>query len=151
MPVTTTKTKWAGGNLLFGNAASAPAPLYQVRQRIAIASVNAGATILSAVDGVSYRMVNCSVIAIGGAATTVTTIDILGTQATSSVKLAAFAQASLTQSTELRAGDAGGTILADGASYAVCDVNTAITIGITGSATTVATSIDVILEFAMEM
>jgi len=150
MPVTNTKTKWDSGNLLVSNVAGAPSPLYQIRKRFTIAEVNAGATLLSAVAGRAYRMVNASIIAVGGAMTANTTMDILGTQATSSVKLAAFAQASATQSTELRAGDTGATILADGASYAVCDTNTAITVGNTGSAITTATHIDVILEYAME-
>jgi len=151
MPNTRTKSKWFGGNLLVGGPAGEQAPLYQIRKRFTIAQVNAGVELLPAVPGIAYRMVNASMIAIGGAVTTVTTVDILATQAAGSVKLSAFAQASLTQSAELRAGDTGSTILADGASYAVNDVNTAITVGITGSAITVATNIDVILEYGMEV
>jgi len=150
MPITTTKSRWDSGNLLFSGLTATPSPLYAIRMRFTVAQANAGATILAAVPNVAYRMVNASMIAVGGAVITVTTLDILGTQAASSVKLAAFAQAALTQSTELRAGDTSGTILADGASYAVCDVNTAITINKTGADAATATHIDVILEFQME-
>ena len=79
-----------------------------------------------------------------------TTVDVKGTQAASAVVLVAFAQLSLTQSTELRAGDTGSTILADGASHAVCDVNTAITVIKAGADITVATHIDILFTFACE-
>jgi hypothetical protein len=150
MPVTRTKSRWISGNLFFLAPAGEASPHHNIRKRFTTAQVNAGAEILPAAAGVAYRMTEVKVVAVGGAAAAVTTVDILGTQATSVVKLAAFAQASLTQSTELRAGDTGGTILADGASYAVCDAGAALTIGITGSAMTTATHIDVILEFAAE-
>ena len=124
--------------------------VHHVRSRFTIAEVNAGATILAAVPGRAYRVCDMALISVGGAAGAVTTVDILGTQSTSSVKLMAGAQANLTQSTLLRAGATGGTILADGASFAVCDANTAITIGKTGSAVTTATHIDVLLSFVLE-
>ena len=59
-------------------------------------------------------------------------------------------RASLTQSTELRAGDSGSTILADGASHVANDANTAITVIKAGSDVATATSIDVILTYALE-
>jgi hypothetical protein len=79
----------------------------------------------------------------------VTTVDVLGTQSASGVKLVAYAQASLTQSTALRDGITGGAILADGASYIACDANTAITVGKTGSSVTTATHIDVLLTYEL--
>ena len=121
-----------------------------IRTRFTIAEVNAGATLLAALPGYKYRMIEASAISVGGAAGAVTTVDILGTQSASSAKLVAFAQASLTQSTELRSGDTGSTILADGASYVACDQNTAITVGKTGSAITTATHIDIIFQFAID-
>lgn len=120
------------------------------RQRFTIAQVNAGATILPAVEGYKYRLIDAKIIAIGGAAAAGTTVDIGGTQ-TSAVKLVAFAQAGLTQNTLLRDGDASGAILAAGASYVQNDVNTAITIGKTGSAFTTATHFDVVLSYALEV
>lgn len=120
-----------------------------IRMRCTAAEVNAGKTILAAVAGCKYRMVDCVAIAIGGAAGAVTTVDVLGTQ-TSGVKLVAFGQASLTQSSVLKAGGTGATVLADGASYVANDVNTAVTVGKTGSAMTTATHVDIILTYVIE-
>jgi len=121
------------------------------RARFAIAAVNAGATVLAALANYKYRMTSCHAIAIGGAAAAVTTVDILGTQSAGSVKLVAFAQASLTRSTILTSGGSGAAVLADGASYVTNDVNTAITIGVTGSAITTATHIDVNINYVIEL
>lgn len=127
-----------------------PAGARTQRFRVSTSDVNAGATLLPAIDGYKYRLVDVIAIAVGGNAGAVTTVDILGTQATSEVKLAAFAQASLTRSTVLRPGVSGTAVLADGASFAPCDDDTAITIGKTGDAMTTATHIDVILTYAVE-
>lgn len=122
-----------------------------IRAHVTIAEINAGKTLLAAPGaGYKYRMVDCLAIAIGGAAGTVTTVDILGTQSTSSVKLVALAQANLTQSTVLRAGGTGAAVLADGASFAACDENKAITIGKTGDPIDTATHVDVILSYVIE-
>ena len=121
-----------------------------VRSRFTIAQVNAGATIVTATAGMAYRLVDAFAIAVGGAAGSVTTVDILATQAAASVKLVAFGQSSLTQNTLLRAGASGGTILAAGASFVANDANTAITIGKTGSDVDTATHIDVVLTYAAE-
>lgn len=121
-----------------------------IRRRVTLAEVNAGVTLLPAATGLKYRMVDCTAIAIGGAAAVVTTVDVLGTQSASSVKLAAFAQASLLQSALLRAGGSGAAILADGASFVANDVNTAITVGKTGSAMTTATHIDIAFSYVRE-
>ena len=119
------------------------------RFSVAIADINAGLTLLAALAGFKYRLVDAFAIAIGGAVEAVTTVDILGTQS-SGVKLVAFGQAQLTQSAVLRAGASGGTVLADGASFVGCDANTAITIGKTGSSVTTATHVDVQLTYAID-
>jgi len=80
----------------------------------------------------------------------VTTVDLLGTQSSSGVKLVAYAQAQLTQSTVVYDGLTGGTVLADGASYQACDANTAITAGKTGSDVTTATGVDFVIEYVIE-
>lgn len=121
-----------------------------IRTRFTIAQINAGATLLAAISGYKYRMVSCKAIAVGGAAGAVTTVDVLGTQSASGVKLVAFAQASLTQSAVLTAGDSGAAVLADGASFVACDANTAITVGKTGGSVTTATHIDVIFEYVLD-
>ncbi|CAB4177369.1 hypothetical protein UFOVP998_24 [uncultured Caudovirales phage] len=121
-----------------------------VRRRCTIAEINAGVTLLAARPGQKYRMLSGRAISVGGAAGAVTTVDILGTQSASSVKLAAFAQASLTQNAELKSGGSGAAILAGGLSYAVNDVNTAITAGKTGSDVTTATHIDIAVDYVIE-
>lgn len=124
--------------------------IHNARVRVTLAQANAGLTIVPAITGQKLRMIGCKVIAIGGAAAAGTTLDILGTQGGSGVKLAAFAQASLTQSTVLTAGGSGGAVLADGASYVANDTGTAITVGKTGSAFTTATNFDVIIDYTID-
>jgi len=164
MPATKIDSRWSSGDLLFRNASAVEIARFSnvagfvrktgqvinVRTRFTVAQINAGATLVAAVAGYTLRMIECSMIAIGGAASAVTTIDVKGVQAASGVVLVAFAQASLTQSTELRAGDSGSTILADGASHVANDANTAITVIKAGSDVATATSIDVILTYALE-
>lgn len=120
-----------------------------VRRRFTIAEVNAGATLIPAVPGLSIRMIDAFGISVGGAAAAVTTVDIIGTVSTAR-KLVAFAQASLTQSTVLRAGGSGAAVLADGASFTQNDVSTAVTVGKTGSSVTTATHIDVNFTYSLE-
>lgn len=130
---------------------STPLPgVRSLRTRVAIADVNAGATLLAAVAGRKYRLIDVQAIAVGGAVGATTTVDINGTQSGSGVKLVSFAQANLTQSTVLRPGSTGVTVLADGASFAQNDANTAITIGKTGATATTATAIDIALTYALE-
>lgn len=130
----------AGGN---------QAGVLQVRKRFTIAEVIAGDTILAAFAGRKYRMIDCTVIAIGGAAAAVTTVDVLGDLG-GSRKLVAFAQAQLTQSTVLRPGITGAAVLADGASFVANDAGDPILIGQTGSDITTATHIDVIFTYALD-
>lgn len=119
------------------------------RFRKTIAEVNAGATLLPAVTGKSYRLIDAVAIAYGGNAGAVTTVDIKGTQ-TTAVKLVAFAVAGLTQSAVLRAGATNAAVLADGASFVACDAGEAITLDVTGDDVTTATGIDFILTYVLE-
>jgi hypothetical protein len=122
-----------------------------IRTRLTIAQVNAGTVLVPAQAGVRYRLVDATAIAIGGAAAAVTTVNVTGTQAASVVSLVAFAQASLTQNTLLRAGAAGAAILAGGVSFVANDANTALSVAITGSAVTTATHIDFNLTYVREV
>ena len=158
MPATRAKSEWVKGYLVFYGAdggvfahfgSGAAGVLLTKRIRATIAQVNAGYELLPALAGFKYRLVDAALIAVGGAVAAVTTVDILATQ-TSSVKLVAGAQASMTQSTVLHAGESGAAVLADGASFVANDANTSITAGITGSDITVATHVDFILSFAIE-
>jgi hypothetical protein len=122
-----------------------------LRQRVTIAQVNAGLSLVAAPGlGYALRMVDLELIAVGGAAAGATTVDILATLATASRKLVAAAVAGLTQSALLRAGAANAAILADGASFTANDENTPITIGKTGGALTTATHIDVLLAYVID-
>jgi len=120
------------------------------RARVTVAQLNTGYEVLPAIAGKSYRMIQCQAIAYGGAVGTTTTVDLLGTQAAGSVKLVAYAQASLTQSTVLVSGGTGAAVTADGASYVACDVATAITVGVTGGDADTATGVDFILTYVIE-
>lgn len=121
-----------------------------LRMSVTTAQVNAGHELLAAVSGWKYRIHDMALIAIGGNASGATSVDILGTQASSGVKLMAGLVAGLTQNTLLRAGAAtNGVILVGGASYADNDANTAITIGKTGSDLATATAVHVHLVYEM--
>lgn len=121
-----------------------------IRTRFTIAQVNAGATVLAAIPGYKYRLIDLTLIAIGGNAATATAVTISGTQAASVVALVSAAIAALTRSAFVKPNTANVTILADGASFATCDENTAITIEKTGSALATATHVDVIATFVIE-
>lgn len=111
------------------------------------AQVNAGLVLLPALPGFRYRLHDMAMIAVGGNAATATSVDILGTQSASAVKLMDGRVAGLTQNTLLRAGTAtNGLILAAGASFDLCDANTAISVGATGTLAT-ATSVRVLLTY----
>lgn len=124
-------------------------PVFQWRERFTIAQINAGATVLPAVPGYKYRVVDIALIAIGGAVVAATTVDITGTQGGSVVKLLAAAVAGLTENTLLRAGATNAAILAAGTSFSTNDVNKGIGISKTGGAATTATHVDVLITYAL--
>lgn len=131
---------------------------YTLRTRVTLAQLNAGFTLLAALGAAySYRLIEASFIAVGGAATTGTSVNVIGTRAAAPVQLCVVAIARLVQSVLLRTGTpfatAGAesiTTLADGASFSALDVNTPITVITVGSAMTVMTNIDVVLDFAID-
>jgi hypothetical protein len=132
-------------------AASLANNVKQIRTRLTIAQVNAGHTILPAVVGYKYRVVDLALIAVGGAATGATGVLVRGTQSASVVKLMDAKVAGLTQSNLLRIGTAtNGVILADGASFVANDANTAITVIKDGNDVATATHIDVLLTYAVD-
>lgn len=165
MPVTNVKSEWVDGDLVFraadgseiarfagtDNALIAQGGARSVRARFATSEVNSGAVILPAIPGYQYRLQDMALIAVGGNAATADSVDILGTQAASGVKLMRGLIAGLTRSTLLRAGTAtNGVILADGASFVACDANTPLTIGKTGSNLATATHVDVLITYVLE-
>lgn len=112
-----------------GGAATQGSGLLNIRQRTAVATVNTGFTILPAVAGLKWRLVEVVMISEGGAAATATHVDVRGTQSAAGVNLVHAAVATLTQDAVVKMTTAN--VLAAGASYAQCDVNTAITGGST--------------------
>lgn len=121
-----------------------------LRTRVTTAQVNAGLTLLAAIAGLKYRLIDVTLIAVGGAAATATAVVILATQAAGSATLVSAAVAALTQSAVVKPNSANVTVLADGASFIQNDVNTGVTIGKTGGTLATATAIDVILTYAIE-
>lgn len=123
---------------------------YNQRFRVSIANVNAGLTLLPARARLKYRLIDTTVIAVGGAVATCTAVVISGTQAAGGATLESIAVAALTQSTVVKPNTANATVLADGASFVTNDINTAVTIGKTGGSCATATNVDVILTYAIE-
>jgi hypothetical protein len=122
------------------------------RTRVTTAQVNAGFTLLPALPGVKWRIVDCDMVAIGGNAATATSVDLLGTKAGSASRPVVNAIAGLTQSARLRMGAANSVILADGASFTAHDANTAISVTKQsgGSNLATATHIDVLLTYVAD-
>ena len=123
---------------------------FQHRERVTVANINAGYTILPAILNYKYRIADMAMIAIGGAASGATDVRILGTQSAASAALLITAIAALTQNTLVRAGAANATILAGGLSFVECDNNTAITVGKTGGSLATSTHVDFIITYALE-
>jgi hypothetical protein len=120
-----------------------------VRVRAIIATVNTGFTLVAAQPGKSIRMISCNAIAYGGAVGALTSVDVSGDDGSAAI-LVSFLQANLTQSTVLKDGGTGATVLADGASYVANTAGVAITAKTVGSAGTTATGIDFIISYAVE-
>lgn len=135
-----------GGKILTACARGARGAALSVYHRVTAAEVNAGHTLVTPPSGMAVRLIDCALIAIGGAASGATSVDVLD----DTTKLLECAVGGLTQSTLLRAGDTNAAILADGASFVVLDADDVITIGKTGSDLATATHIDVILTYALE-
>lgn len=120
-----------------------------LRTRVTLAQLNAGLTLLPAVAGYKYRLIDATLIAIGGAATAATAVRITGVQSASTVALISAAVAALTQSTVVKPNTANVTVLADGASFNQNDAASIIAIDKTGSAMTTLTHVDVILTYEL--
>lgn len=124
------------------------------RTRYTVAQLNAGQTLLQALPGVLWRLLGGALIAVGGAAATATSVNFAGTQAAAAVQLWVVSIAALTRSTMVSMGvtPAAGTstLLADGASFAQCDANTAVTLANVGSNMATLTSIDVFVSYVAD-
>ena len=125
-------------------------PTFVHRERFTVAQINAGVTLINGLTGYKFRLHDAAIIAVGGAATTGTSVDINATRAGSAVILVSFKTAGMGQSVLLRAGTAtNGVLLVDGASFTECDVATAITVAKIGTDFTVATSFDLLVTYSL--
>ena len=122
------------------------------RQRCTLAEVNAGVTLVEGLPHVAYRIVDWTMIAVGGNAETATSVDIIGTRSGSTVRPFVVAVGTLLQSAVVKPNSSNVTVLADGASYTALDGDTSITLGVQsgGSALATCTHIDVILQYTAE-
>lgn len=101
------------------------------RHVVTTAEMNAGHEILPAVSGLKYRLINLMVTPIGGAAAATanaTGIAVYGTQSTSVVALYSALLAALTDDAVCTINTANTSVLTEGASFAACDANNAITV-----------------------
>jgi hypothetical protein len=126
------------------------------RHRVTLAEMNTGHTLLGAVPAMGYRLVNVMVIAIGGAAAATadaTGLALYGTQDSSEVALYTALLAALTEDAVCTINTTNTSVLAAGASFAVCDDNTSLTVKAVSAGTydlITAESFDVILTYALE-
>ena len=123
-----------------------------LRTRATAAQVNAGLALLPALAGYKYRIVDFTMIAIGGSAATATSVDIVTTQAASAARPFVVAVAALTQSAVVKPDSANVTVLADGASFIANDENSGVYVSkqAAGSNLATATHIDVNLTYVIE-
>jgi hypothetical protein len=142
----------AGAVVNFASGSIPVGVLLNKRTRATTAEVNAGLTLLPALSGYKYRLVDVTMIAIGGNAATATSVDIVTTQAASAVRPIVAAVAALTRSAVVKPNSANVTVLADGASFVANDANTAVSVSkqAAGSNLATATHIDVILSYVIE-
>lgn len=140
---------WGIESLQYDNILNRATVVQTIRTRFTTAQVNAGATVLPAVPGYKYRMVDCVLIAVGGNAATATSVRV-GATLSSARYLIVAAVAGLAQSVVARAGGSNIAVLADGASFTANDANTAITIDANGTLGT-ATHIDVSFSYVLEV
>jgi hypothetical protein len=130
------------------------------RQRFTVAQLTtAGLAFTScpALPGVRWRMCDLIAVAIGGAVTTSTSINVSGILAGAASELAVIAAARLTRSLINRMGTpfatAGAesiTALADGASFFPMDANQPLIAKSVGGTPTVATHVDFILDYVAD-
>lgn len=128
-----------------------------LRTRVTAAQINAGFTLLPALIGVKWRLIDLIMIAIAGTSAGATDVRLLATQSGAAVALGVAAVAGLTRSTVLRlgspfatAGTASIVALTDGLSHVPNDPNTAVTVGKTGGTLITSTSIDFIYTFTAD-
>ena len=120
--------------------------VYNTLHDVTLAEINAGHTIVTVPAARQFRLVDVTAIAYGGACAAVTTVDLKA----GAVFLAIYAQANLTQSTQLRTNTAGVTTLADGASFTAQTAGDDVTVIKAGADATTCTGVRFVLSYALE-
>jgi hypothetical protein len=127
--------------------------VHNKRVRVTLAQINAGFELLAALSGYAYRLIGWNFTAIGGAAATATSIDLIGTRGAVEVRPAVVAVSALAENTRIVDSHTNSVILAAGASFTPLDANTALTIctqaASEGNLATL-THLDVVLTYALE-
>ncbi len=148
--------KTLSGATTFGSTVTGPGAgtvVYRKRVTPTVAQVHAGYTVLPAVTGLKYRLVDYSVVAVGGDVETQTHFYIKGTQGASAVNLVDIAAGALTRAYLNKPWMPNNTLLvssSDLVAFNVCDANTAITLADDAQATT-ATSFIVEVSYVVEV
>jgi hypothetical protein len=117
-------------------------------QTISLAELNAGVTVLPAVAGLRYRIVNFGVMCIGGANAT-EAFQVKGT--VSSVVTVLMSQTAIAQGNLQRFTAAGTQLPAtDGVAYAPLDVNTPVIVDSASGGATGPTSYQLLIDYVLE-
>jgi len=120
--------------------------VFSHRHRVTTAEVNAGHTLLSIPTTKKFRLIDVTLIAIGGNAATATSVDLkCGTAILVSAPVGA-----LTRSTVVKPDTTNVVVLADGASFIANTAGDDVTVIKAGSDLATATHVDVILTYALE-
>ena len=148
-PVVMTKTLEVTGDTTLNGAiagAAADPVVMNHRHAVTTAEVNGGHTLVAVPAGYKFRLVDCKVVATGGAITGLTTLDLL----CGSSKLVTFAQTNLTQSVVLDTSSTGATVLADGVGFDAQADGADITVGKTGGSMATATGVTILIDYVLE-
>ncbi len=120
--------------------------VYNQYHRVTTAEINAGHSLVDVPTDKKFRLVDITLIAIGGNAATATSVDVK----CGSVVMVSAAVGALTRSTVVKPDTANVTVLADGASFVSMTAGDDVTIIKAGSDLATATHIDVILSYVLE-
>jgi hypothetical protein len=152
----TSSLKWNNCYLAGIANVNGDAVVLHQRTRVTTTEMNAGKTLLAAVTGLKYRLVDVKQISIGGAmaATAAATgTAIYGVQATVSTALYTVELAAGTENTVCQIGTANTTVQTAGASFVANDAASAITCrAVTAGAYDLitATHFDILLSYVLE-
>jgi len=149
---------WVQSNLFYSITDSNVGVVLSLRRRTTIAEINAGGTLIPAPGvGFKIRVINATMVAIGGSAAGATLVRLTGTRAAAAVVIFSAAVARLAQSVInvmgtpfATAGAESLTSLADGASLTALDENTAVTYDKTGASLTTSTHVDFTVLYVIE-